>query len=86
MLESLEWCFQLGIEEVSVFALSRDNLKREKVEVDTLMNLAKKQFTRFAEESEFFQENEIRVRVLGELSILPKDVQDALRRVEDQTK
>ena len=41
MVESIEWCKVLGIKEVSVFALSIDNLKREKKEVDTLMSLAK---------------------------------------------
>jgi len=41
MIEAVEWCNIVGVKEVSVFALSNDNLKREKKEVDTLMNLAK---------------------------------------------
>jgi len=44
MVESMIWCNILGIKEVSVFALSIDNLKRPKKEVDTLLHLAKKQF------------------------------------------
>ena len=31
----------MGIKDLTVYALSKDNLKRPKVEVDTLMNLCK---------------------------------------------
>ena len=44
-LQTLEravvWCKALGIAELTVYALSKDNLKRSKVEVDTLMGLCK---------------------------------------------
>ena len=63
---------------MSFFALSIDNLKREKIEVDTLMDLAKKQFTKFADNEGFFHNHGIRVKILGKLSYLPEDVKDAL--------
>ena len=34
----------MGIKDLTVYALSKDNLKRPKVEVDTLMGLCKNQF------------------------------------------
>lgn len=42
--ETLLWCKGLGITELTVFALAKENLKRSKVEVDTLMGLCKNQF------------------------------------------
>ena len=39
--ESLKWCKALGIRDLTVFALSKENLKRAPVEVETLMNLCK---------------------------------------------
>ena len=39
--ETLIWCKHLGIHELTVFALAKENLKRSKVEVDTLMGLCK---------------------------------------------
>lgn len=42
--ETMRWCKGLGIKELTVFALAKDNLKRSKVEVDTLMGLCKNQF------------------------------------------
>jgi ditrans,polycis-polyprenyl diphosphate synthase len=38
---ALIWCKGLGVAEVTVFALAKENLKRSKVEVDTLMGLCK---------------------------------------------
>ena len=35
------WCNEMGIKELTVFALAKDNLKRSKIEVDTLMNLCR---------------------------------------------
>lgn len=49
----MQWSLQLGIKELTVFALSTDNLKRSKVEVDTLMQLAKNSFAKMAEKNGF---------------------------------
>ena len=40
----MEWSLELGIKELTVFALSTDNLKRSQTEVDTLMRLARDEF------------------------------------------
>ncbi len=40
-LESLEWCLDLGISEMTVYVFSIENFKRSKDEVDGLMELAK---------------------------------------------
>lgn len=37
--QAMIWCKGLGINELTVFALAKENLKRSKVEVDTLMGL-----------------------------------------------
>ena len=37
----MKWCKGLGMTEITVYALAKDNLKRSKVEVDTLMGLCK---------------------------------------------
>jgi len=40
-LETLEWCLDLGIQEMTVYVFSIENFKRSKEEVDGLMELAK---------------------------------------------
>lgn len=44
LAETLQWCLDLGIPEVTVYAFSIENFKRSKEEVDTLMRLAKDKF------------------------------------------
>lgn len=53
--QAMEWCLELGIKELTVFALSTDNLKRSQVEVDTLMRLCKDSFAKMAEKGGFLE-------------------------------
>jgi ditrans,polycis-polyprenyl diphosphate synthase len=82
----MEWCLEMGIRELTVFALSTDNLKRAEVEVQTLMRLAKESFAKMAEKGGFLAENGIQVKILGDLDKLLKDVADSMRRTEELTK
>lgn len=45
-LESLEWCLDLGITEMTVYVFSIENFKRPKDEVDGLMELAKQKVSK----------------------------------------
>jgi len=83
--ETLLWCKGLGIRELTVFALAKENLKRSKVEVDTLMGLCKDQFQRLARSDGVFQREKIKIRVLGDLSLLPEDVRASLKKTEEMT-
>lgn len=40
LLDALEWCSEVGVECVSVYAFSIDNFKRSPAEVSALMQLA----------------------------------------------
>uniref|UniRef100_A0A5F8GSG4 ditrans,polycis-polyprenyl diphosphate synthase [(2E,6E)-farnesyldiphosphate specific] n=1 Tax=Monodelphis domestica TaxID=13616 RepID=A0A5F8GSG4_MONDO len=53
LAETLRWCLNLGIREVTVYAFSIENFKRSKNEVDGLMELARQKFTRLMEEQCF---------------------------------
>ncbi|KAG8588715.1 hypothetical protein GDO81_006070 [Engystomops pustulosus] len=53
LAETLRWCLNLGICEVTVYAFSIENFKRSKEEVDGLMELARQKFTRLLEEKCF---------------------------------
>mmetsp|Transcript_4453 Transcript_4453/g.5795 ORF Transcript_4453/g.5795 Transcript_4453/m.5795 type:complete len:162 (+) Transcript_4453:137-622(+) len=83
--ESLVWCKHLGIRELTVFALSKDNLKRPQKEVDTLMGLCKNQFARLCDSKGLFMREKMKVRVLGDLSVLPEDVAASLKKMETLT-
>ena len=50
------------------------------------MNLCKDQFARLARNDGLFQKEKIRVRVLGDLSLLPDEVSTSLRKTEEITR
>jgi ditrans,polycis-polyprenyl diphosphate synthase len=82
---AMEWCLELGIKELTVFALSTDNLKRSAVEVSTLMSLAKNSFAKMAEKGGFMELHGIQVKILGDIDLLPDDVAEAMRKTEELT-
>ena len=81
----LEWCLELGIKELTVFALSTDNLKRSAVEVETLIKLIRDSFAKMAENGGFMEKAGVKVRVMGDTTLLPKDAEHALQRSEELT-
>lgn len=75
LAETLEWCLDLGIMEVTVYAFSIENFKRSKEEVDCLMELAHQKFTRLLQEKDLIEKHGVCIRVLGNLTLLPYNIQ-----------
>lgn len=50
LAETLQWCIEFGIPEVTVYAFSIENFKRNQKEVDSLMDLARQKFQRLLDE------------------------------------
>lgn len=44
LLDALQWCLDLGVQAITVYAFSIDNFRRESEEVDALMTLAEDKF------------------------------------------
>ncbi|KAM4046224.1 dehydrodolichyl diphosphate synthase complex subunit DHDDS isoform 3-T3 [Anomaloglossus baeobatrachus] len=86
LAETLRWCLNLGICEVTVYAFSIENFKRSKEEVDGLMELARQKFTRLLEEKNKLQKHEVCIRVIGDLSLLPEDIQKLIAHAVLETK
>lgn len=82
--ELLNWCLEVGIRILTVYALSTENLKRPPEEVDRLMELFTHGFRDIAVD-ERVHRHKIRVRALGKREILPPDVQEAIRIAEEAT-
>ncbi|PSN55286.1 Dehydrodolichyl diphosphate synthase complex subunit DHDDS [Blattella germanica] len=90
LAETLQWCLDLGIPEVTVYAFSIENFKRTPEEVDALMELARQKFQRLLNEKDKLMENGVCIRVIGNMSLLPPDVQkliaEAVVLTKDNTK
>jgi len=81
----LEWCLEIGVKMLTVYAFSTENVGRSKGEVDTLMRMFVENFRRLGEDQRVHK-NTIRVRVLGQREVLPKDLQEAIEFAEEKTK
>ncbi|KNC74922.1 hypothetical protein SARC_12542, partial [Sphaeroforma arctica JP610] len=83
---TLDWCFDLGIRCVTVYAFSIENFNRPQEEVDDLMDLAKRKFLELADNESTLHKNKMSIRILGDLSLLRPDVLEVLMRVVEDTK
>lgn len=82
MIGLLEHAFGLGVDYVTLFALSTENLQRPKEELDGLYDLIRQHF---AESMERICSRGVRLRVIGDRTLLPKDVQEILQDSEKKT-
>ena len=82
----LNWCLEAGIKEVSAYVLSTENLNRSKEELDHLFKLFKEMFKKMEEKEKFSDKYKVRVRFIGNLKKLPKDLLEIIKKVEDKTK
>ena len=81
----LEWCRELGIRYVTVFAFSTENFKRSQKEVDHLMDLAYQKLKEYKTD-ERIKKHKIRIRAIGDLSHLPEKLRTAILEVERETR
>lgn len=86
LAETLRWCKHLDIQEVTVYAFSIENFKRTEDEVDGLMELARQKFLRLLDEMDNLKKHEVCIRVLGDLNMLPLDLQQLIAKAVVATK
>jgi tritrans,polycis-undecaprenyl-diphosphate synthase [geranylgeranyl-diphosphate specific] len=84
----LDWCFELGVEEVTAYAFSIQNFNRPKEEFDFLMRVFKAEFERFlsVEGLAELRSKGTRIRVIGRLWMLPEEIQLLARNLTFATK
>ncbi len=85
-IEFAKWSKEFGIKTVSVWALSTENLtSRPIMELRGLFEL----YTRAAKDKKMFEmlkENGAKLRIIGDMSMLPKRLKNALEEIEFKTK
>ena len=81
----LDWCLELGVKHLTVYAFSTENFSRNPVEVKRLMELFEENFLKMAEDARVHK-NRINVRAIGQIDKLPRRVRDAIRVAEERTR
>lgn len=81
----LDWCVELGIKHLTVYAFSTENFRRDEEEKRYLFDLIKTKFMEMYD-SERVKVNRVRVRAIGRIDLLPLDLQETIRLVETATR
>lgn len=82
MISLSEHIFDCGVRYCTLFALSTENLSRPREELDALFSLFREYFTQNAE---ILKSKSIALKVIGDLSLLPCDVEEIIRAGERLT-
>jgi tritrans,polycis-undecaprenyl-diphosphate synthase [geranylgeranyl-diphosphate specific] len=82
--EMLEWTRELGIRYVTLYSFSTENFNRDSREVQEIFDLFKERFSR-AVTDERIHRHHIRIRMVGERSLLPEDLKTVIEKAEEST-
>ena len=77
------YSIEKGIKNITLYALSNENLARSKVELKNLFDIF---FFSFSEEKDFLFENKIKIKFIGDLEKLPKKLRENVIYLENSTK
>lgn len=79
------WCRELGVNQVTLYAFSIENFKRTSEEVDSIMNLAREKCDSLLDELDKVNEAGIRIKVAGDLHLLPDDLRARVEKIQNMT-
>jgi tritrans,polycis-undecaprenyl-diphosphate synthase [geranylgeranyl-diphosphate specific] len=80
-----DWCLELGIKHLTLYSFSTENFGRDEGEKRYLFDLIRAKLSQLCQ-SEKIHRNRVRVRVIGRIEMLPRELQDEISRVEEATR
>ncbi|KYO65780.1 isoprenyl transferase [Thermovenabulum gondwanense] len=80
--EIVEYCAEIGVKVLTVYAFSTENWKRPYEEVSTIFNLLRYFLQR---ETDRLKNNNIKIKVSGDIERLPKKVKEEIKKSLEKT-
>jgi tritrans,polycis-undecaprenyl-diphosphate synthase [geranylgeranyl-diphosphate specific] len=81
----LDWCEQLDIKIITLYALSAENLDRKDEELEYLYELIRMRLEKLYNDPRIHK-NKMRVTGIGRIELLPKSIKEILQKLDDATK
>jgi len=81
----LEWCIELNVKSITLYAFSTENFQRSAEEVEQIMRIAEERLRKILTD-ERIHKNRIHVKAIGRMGLLPKNLQQLVYDVEGATK
>ncbi|KAG2323316.1 hypothetical protein Bca4012_058805 [Brassica carinata] len=85
LMSMLQYCYELGIKYVTIYAFSIDNFRRKPEEVQSLMDLLLEKIKSLLDKESIVHEYGIRVYFIGNLALLSDQVRAAAEEVMEAT-
>ncbi len=84
--EVLKWIWELDIRAVTIYAMSTENCtKRPPKEREKLFDIARRGLIELLND-ESIHKNRVRVKVIGNLDLIPEDIVELAKEVEERTR
>ncbi len=80
--EIARYCNRIGLHYLTVYAFSTENWKRPQEEVDNIMELLRD----YLKDAKNFKDENILVKFIGNLAVLPQDIRDLIVDAEENSK
>lgn len=80
----IEWCYEIGVKQLTLYAFSTENFQRSEEEVGGLFNLINEKFLKLHTDKRTY-EKEMQVRVIGDRTKLPAYLNESIDRIEKAT-
>ena len=81
----LDWCEELDVKIVTLYALSAENLSRNDEELDDLYELIGQRLEKLFTDPRIHK-SQMRVKAIGRIEMLPEFIRDVLSRLDEATK
>jgi len=83
--DTLDWCFEIGVKNLTLYAFSTENFKRSPDEIRDLMMLCRNELDKAKKDSRIHK-NKVKINVIGQLKSLPEDIQKSALELMEETK
>lgn len=80
----LDWCEELGIQIVTLYVLSTENLFRGNEELENLYDLIEARLCKLYADPRIHR-NRMRVRAIGRTELLPESIRDIIAKLDEAT-
>ena len=82
--ELIDWCNELGIKIITIYALSTENLQRKDEELEYLFDLIEERLEKLLVNPKLHRFR-MNVRAIGRLELLPERITSVLKKLEETT-
>ena len=79
----LEYCGEIGLKALTVYAFSTENWKRPKSEIDSIIGLLKKYIAECERKSDKY---DLAIRFIGDISVFEESLQERIRLLEEKSR